>query len=531
MATYYVSNGGSNSNAGTSSVSPWKTIAHVNSITFNPGDSILFNGGQTFTGGPIEFTSGGTSGSPITVSSYGTGSAIIQGTQTGIYVYDCAGFVLQNLNLTGTSAALTASGAGITVYSDTTTFYSAGLTITNLNISSYTDGISVGSNNSTSGFSNVIIENCYTYGNENHGIVTYGPSFNSSTPYYAVTSITIKNCSCYSNLGSTSNTTSASGFGMALGSVSNGSVTFCTAYNNGINNGYTNGGPVGIMVYASTGVTVSNCVCYNNQSGTKSDGDGLDFDDNTSNCIMEYCIAYNNYGAGILAYNGSGTSYTNNVIRYNMIWGNCVNPLLAGAFGDLVIFSGGTINAVSAYNNTVVSSITSANSSPIWLSGTLTNVILRNNIFYQVTSSGKCAYSSSTAYTTSQVLFQGNDYYCSAGLSIHWYSNTYTTLATWQSATSQEKIGSTATGYSSNPSLVAPTTSPTVASPYNLTGANGLKMPSSSALAGAGLNLITNFGINPGITDFWGTVIKPAYSIGATQPGTKGSFMNLLIKS
>jgi len=47
-ATYYVDNCiviGSDSNNGTNASTPWLTIAHVNSQTFNPGDSILFQRG------------------------------------------------------------------------------------------------------------------------------------------------------------------------------------------------------------------------------------------------------------------------------------------------------------------------------------------------------------------------------------------------------------------------------------------------------------------------------------------------------
>ena len=41
-ATYYVSNSGSDSNAGTSTSSPWKTIAKVNSASEASGSSVLF---------------------------------------------------------------------------------------------------------------------------------------------------------------------------------------------------------------------------------------------------------------------------------------------------------------------------------------------------------------------------------------------------------------------------------------------------------------------------------------------------------
>jgi hypothetical protein len=77
--TYYVSNSGSDSNSGTSQSSPWQTIAKVqNEMSaglFRPGDSILFQAGGTWYE-QLSIPSGvnGTSGSPITLGSYGSGA-------------------------------------------------------------------------------------------------------------------------------------------------------------------------------------------------------------------------------------------------------------------------------------------------------------------------------------------------------------------------------------------------------------------------------------------------------------------------
>src|SRR5690349_15494246 len=51
LSTYYVSNSGSDSASGTSSGSAWKSIDRVNSATLKAGDKVLFQGGQTFSGG------------------------------------------------------------------------------------------------------------------------------------------------------------------------------------------------------------------------------------------------------------------------------------------------------------------------------------------------------------------------------------------------------------------------------------------------------------------------------------------------
>ncbi len=82
--TYYVANSGSDSNNGTSSASPWQTIAHVNAQSFKPGDSILFQAGGTWRE-QLNSTWTGSPTSPITFGSYGTGTPP---TITGANVFD-----------------------------------------------------------------------------------------------------------------------------------------------------------------------------------------------------------------------------------------------------------------------------------------------------------------------------------------------------------------------------------------------------------------------------------------------------------
>jgi hypothetical protein len=74
--TFYVDRYGSDSNAGTSVAFPWRTITHVNRMSFRPGDRILFRGGETFTDAPLMPGDGGvnisgTEAQPIVFSSYG----------------------------------------------------------------------------------------------------------------------------------------------------------------------------------------------------------------------------------------------------------------------------------------------------------------------------------------------------------------------------------------------------------------------------------------------------------------------------
>jgi hypothetical protein len=76
--TYYVSSStGSDSNSGTSTSSPWKTITKVAGRSYTPGDFILLKKGDTWIGSNFSRTlttlSKGLSGNPITYGSYGTG--------------------------------------------------------------------------------------------------------------------------------------------------------------------------------------------------------------------------------------------------------------------------------------------------------------------------------------------------------------------------------------------------------------------------------------------------------------------------
>jgi hypothetical protein len=74
-ASYYVDNtSGSDSNSGTSSAAPWKSLSKVNSTTFRAGDTINFKRGSVWTGN-LRIQNSGTSASRITYRAYDTGAA------------------------------------------------------------------------------------------------------------------------------------------------------------------------------------------------------------------------------------------------------------------------------------------------------------------------------------------------------------------------------------------------------------------------------------------------------------------------
>lgn len=72
--TYYVSNSGSDSNSGTSTSEAWATLSKVNGYAFAAGDQVLFKCGDIWYGTLLLHSRSGSSGSPITYGSYGTGA-------------------------------------------------------------------------------------------------------------------------------------------------------------------------------------------------------------------------------------------------------------------------------------------------------------------------------------------------------------------------------------------------------------------------------------------------------------------------
>jgi hypothetical protein len=79
--TYYFSPFGRDSNDCKTILTPCQTIAKVNSTSYNPGDNILFQGGQSFTGclvfSYMSNVPASVPSNPIIIGSYGLGNATI----------------------------------------------------------------------------------------------------------------------------------------------------------------------------------------------------------------------------------------------------------------------------------------------------------------------------------------------------------------------------------------------------------------------------------------------------------------------
>jgi len=113
MATYYVSSSYTGGTSNGSLSTPWKSLSQVQSSmsAFQPGDSILFKCGDTFSG-TLTVNKSGTALAPIKFGSYGSGNKpkfIGTGAQIShlFYMYNRSYIIFDNLWITDTSISPT----------------------------------------------------------------------------------------------------------------------------------------------------------------------------------------------------------------------------------------------------------------------------------------------------------------------------------------------------------------------------------------------------------------------------------------
>lgn len=489
---FYVSSTGNDRNSGTSPSLAWATLDKVSNYSFNAGSTILFEGGKTFSGNLKFYTDDkGTASNPITVSSYGTGQATIQGSSSsdGITIYNVAGLNLTNLKIVG-PGALSSTKAAVNAYADLPNNTKLShLYFDNVEVSNYYWGILIGGWNGTSGFDDVKITDAKAHDNGRGGIATYGKD------KYTHSNIYVGRSQTYNNLGDPLlKGNNPSGAGIILGNVSQGIVENSVSYNNGINCKASACG-VGIYTYDSEKITIQNNESYGNRTGSKVDGGGIDLDIAVTNSVMQYNYTHDNDGPGIYVWAASGP-WNNNVIRYNI----SQNDSRKNNWGGMLL-GGDFIDGLQVYHNTVyVSSNTSGSSPAVNVYSASKNVSIRNNIF--VTTGGLKVVKVNNM--GSNLVFQGNDYWSSGSkLVIYWLGTSYTSFANWRSATNQEKNSTANTGFTVDPGLQNPGGGTTIGFGNPLSSLQAYKLKADSPLLNKGLDLQSTSNTNIGNRDFY----------------------------
>ena len=519
--TYYVDCAlGNDANNGTSTATPWKTFANVNSRVLVAGDSVLLKRGATCFGiGSLLPQGNGTPSAPITLGAYGTGNRPIINCGTAAGVYGCVrilnneGYVIQDLEVTGTKVDSVNGPAGI--YLESTVSKKSYFRITNVVSHDVWYGFSIGAykygkggnllnqsiGNNPGYLDDIIIDGVEAYndggatGNGGKGIEIAGNysggGFDPAKPLN--TNITVRNSNLHDNPGD----------GIVFTATNGGLVEYITANHNG----FQADDRYGIWPWNAKNVVTQFSEAAFNETGTNKGGGGFDCDYNVIGCVFQYGYAHDNEGPGILfiGYGKTNTTDAANV-RYNLFVDNCWHAT-APDCGDATVF--GTVDNSYFHNNTIYFKNRNNNPNKIaamflatWGKfGNPTNFHYKNNIVYLTNNSRAYWQEVGGSYFLDYNLLYAE----SGNLNINWGGTIYNTLAAFQ-ATGQEAHSRTG-----NPLFAAP----------GGTNAADYQVSTSSLAVNGGVDLGASL---MGTRDYFGNTAPQggAYDIGFHETGGGG---------
>ena len=527
--TYYVSPSGDDSHSGTSAQTAWQTIDKVNTIDLNPGDKVLFEGGHDYPGNLLlTAEDAGTPKQPVVIGSNGSGRAKIKaGNGSGVTVLNAGGVIVENLIVMGDDYR-TNVGSGIEIVNelpdDQKLKY---IRVHNVEASGFGRrknpapeglqtpngcGVFVGgyaSDKSKSGYNDVRITNCVTYQNEFFGILTTG-YWQDDPDTYANSNVYVGYCKMYDNPGDPNYFENHSGSGILMEDVDGGIIEYCQAYNNGYEGGCKVGGPIGIWAAVVNNVIIQCCESHHNRAG-KGDGGGFDFDGGTTNSILQYNYSHDNDGAGYLicSYKNAPHTFNNNTLRYCI----SVNDSRKEIHGAINLVTGSPIEDpirnTQVYGNTIYSSISYA----IYIGRAgIYNTKVCNNLFITANNQKLPVRNPDKSTTT----FAGNVYWAVDGA---FDIAGYKSLEAWRAATGQEMLNGKPVGMVVDPKLIDIGNSITIGDPTKLHTLAAYRLQKDSPLIDAGIDLRSQFGIDPGDRDFYGNPIPSGkgFDIGANE--------------
>jgi hypothetical protein len=527
--TYYVDSvNGSDSNNGTSTATPWQTIAHVNAqkcTTFVPGSMISYLAGDTWRE-ELAISCSGSSGKPITFNSYGNGAMpVINGadlistwTQDGSLYYAAVANQPNQVFWNGSRLVLAASQRAVVAGSywwGSATLYvygnPAGQTV---EASDRPHGIYA------SGESYINVSNIETDKTNFYGIYITGPN----------TNVLITGVVGQWNYNEA----------VQVESGTNTVLSHSTAAYNGGN---------GFGLDYSPGVLVDHVIAHNNcELSAPSDVDDgvqqytagikLNGSSNEPNATVQYSQSYNN-GVGQSSIQGFGiwadTVGTGFTAQYNLIYGNNQVGIQAEADSGISILYNvvyGTVNAPGGtpagiylagdnasipMTDSIVANNTVYGNGGLGIAlygvGGCTNVLVENNISYgnadsQFTAAGGC-----NQTTANGNVYAYNDFGVQSSQFIMWGNTMWSTYASTYSAWETGAGGCGSIGCSHSIQSDRSLTNPSAA---NFT------LQSGAPAIGAGSNLGSTYILAPNPTSSFPWTLTPqcsAWNVGVFAQG------------
>jgi hypothetical protein len=312
---YYVSNTGSDANAGTSPAAPFKTLAKVNQLALSHGDGLLFASGQTFVGTlKLSGNANTNAADPVHVSTYGADSTkatiYAEAGTPAVQITDFSGIDVSNLKVEGAGQGT----IGVEVWASE----NAPGAITNTRLSGIeASGFAINGINahaSSKGLQNLVITRADVHDCGEIGIFTYSDIY----PTTPSKNFTVTNSHTYRIRGNPKNT-EHTGNGILISGVVGALVEHSRANECGQNNAGRDGGPMGIWCYDAKKVVIQFCESDHNYRSKAADGGGFDIDGGSQDCVIQYCYSHDNQGEGYGMFEfGSPTKYTGNILRFNI---------------------------------------------------------------------------------------------------------------------------------------------------------------------------------------------------------------------
>jgi len=347
--TYYVNCGaGNDANTGTSSGAAWGSLTNVNSMTFLPGDSILFARGSICTG-QLKPQGSGTASAVITLADYGTGALplISAGTNpSALTLSDQSYWEIKNLETTG------GNPYGILVTGNTASAVINHVDLSNVVVHDVTgtptqkaSGLIV-FNPSGAGesFNDILVDGASAYNTSQWaGIYAAGATYASPAGVKGA-NITVQNSTVHD----------VGGDGIVIHITKNALIQNCTAYNTGQTALTSLGTPSAIWNWDCDTCTVQFNEAYLNHSPTSNDGGDFDSDYYNNNITIQYNYGHDADGYCVSVFSAEALdTNVNTLIRYNVCSNNGRNVNNAGQ-GDFfyATWDGGSILNSQVYNNT-----------------------------------------------------------------------------------------------------------------------------------------------------------------------------------
>lgn len=476
---YYVSQDGNDANTGTKA-SPFRSLQKLNALVLEPGDKVYLKGGDMFEG-TLSLTLNGEAGKPIIVTSYDNekGNAVIAGGNKEGVVIRGGHFQFTKIDVKGAGRKEGNTTNGITLDNVTNALVEhstiEGFQKSGIELKSCKDAE---------------VKNVVAMNNGFCGIYITGSGENRSK------NILVKDCKAENNPGDPTMLENHSGNGILAGYADSVLIDHCVATNNGWDMPRVGNGPVGIWTYESSYVTIQYCISYKNKTskGAK-DGGGFDFDGGVTNSVMQYCLSYDNEGAGYGLFQYAGASlWYNNIVRYCLSINDAVST--EGA-GGIFVWNGSEDSVQLAdcyiYNNVVYA--THAPAVEFETASLHKNFNFYNNIFIGTgdivhgPSSGERFYHNVWWPASTPVKFRG-----------------YNNLAAWSNATGQESMNGKVTGMQLDPLLKGPFTTG-LTDPYKLQELTGYTLQAGSPVQNKGIEVNPPVKIQQAPHDFFGNPV------------------------